>query len=368
MVSSRDGRHGARERGADRDRAAATADELEEVRVRYLGRKSELKLALREVRDRETGMTLNAARERSRRRCRAARDASSPPTSPRTSTVRRHAPRRAGRRAARLHLITQIRRAVEDIFLGLGYEVVDDREVETVQYNFDALAFPEAHPSRARRATRSSSTTNTVLRTETSPSQIHAMEAREPPLYMVSIGRVYRRDTIDATHYADLPPVRGPRRRPRHHARRPEGHAAARLPRALRRGAARCGSARTSSRSPSRRWSRTSRARSAAARAAARASTPAGSRWAAPAMVDPAVFENVGYDPEEWSGFAFGLGTRADRAAAPRHPRPPPVLGERPPRPEAVLMSVPSPGCATTSRSTARWRSSPTGSRHERPR
>ena len=62
MISSRDGRHGARERGRTAIAAAADGDALEELRVRYLGRKSALKLALREVRDRETGMALNAAR------------------------------------------------------------------------------------------------------------------------------------------------------------------------------------------------------------------------------------------------------------------------------------------------------------------
>jgi phenylalanyl-tRNA synthetase alpha chain len=99
-----------------------------------------------------------------------------------------------------LHPSTQVRRDVEDIFLGLGYEIVDGREVETTRYNFDALAFPEGHPSRSPRASLYL-TDDTVLRTETSPAQIHKMEAHRPPIYMLSIGRVYRRDTIDATHY-----------------------------------------------------------------------------------------------------------------------------------------------------------------------
>jgi len=77
---------------------------------------------------------------------------------------------------------------------------VDDREVETTRYNFDALGFPPWHPSRSPRASLYLDD-DTVLRTETSPAQIHKMEAQRPPIYMVSIGRVYRRDTIDATHY-----------------------------------------------------------------------------------------------------------------------------------------------------------------------
>ncbi len=99
-----------------------------------------------------------------------------------------------------LHPSTLVRRDVEDIFLGLGYEIVDGREVETTRYNFDALGFPEWHPARSPRASLFLDE-QTVLRTETSPAQIHKMEEQRPPIYLVSIGRVYRRDTIDATHF-----------------------------------------------------------------------------------------------------------------------------------------------------------------------
>lgn len=181
--------------------AAATTEEIEEVRVRYLGRKSELKLALREVRDRETGMTLNALRETLERAIADREDELA-----RAELDRRLAEERVdvtlpGVPVPRghLHLVTQIRREVEDIFLGLGYEVVDGREVETTRYNFDALNFPPGHPSRSPLHTLFLDE-ETVLRTETSPSQIRTMEAQEPPVYMVSLGRVYRRDTPDATH------------------------------------------------------------------------------------------------------------------------------------------------------------------------
>ena len=102
-------------------------------------------------------------------------------------------------RRGHLHLITQIRREVEDIFLGLGYQVVDGREVETTHYNFDGLNFPPGHPARSPLQTLFLDD-ETVLRTETSPSQIRTMEAQQPPIYIVSLGRVYRRDTPDATH------------------------------------------------------------------------------------------------------------------------------------------------------------------------
>jgi phenylalanyl-tRNA synthetase alpha chain len=187
---------------------ASTSEEVERVSVSYLGRKSELKQALREVRDRETGMRLNAVREAlesaiaaklaqvqaeelERRLSEERVDVTLPAEL--LGPVR---PRRRGS----LHPSTQVRRDVEDIFLGLGYEIVDDREVETTRYNFDALAFPAGHPTRSPRQTLYV-TDDTVMRTETSPAQIHKMESQRPPIYMLSIGRVYRRDTIDATHF-----------------------------------------------------------------------------------------------------------------------------------------------------------------------
>src|SRR5438552_17676937 len=127
------------------ERASSPA-ELDEVRVRYLGRKSDLKLALRGVRDRETGMALNAVRDAIEQAV-AARQAELE----RAELDARLATERVGvtlpaellgeirlRRRGSLHPARQVRRDVEDIFLGLGYEIVDDREVETTRYNFDA--------------------------------------------------------------------------------------------------------------------------------------------------------------------------------------------------------------------------------------
>lgn len=181
--------------------AAGSADEIEAVRVAYLGRKSALKLALREVRDRETGMALNAVRERLESAI-DARDA----VLARAKLDSRIAGERVdvtlavgGYRRGHLHLITQVRREVEDVFLGLGYRVVDGREVETTHYNFDGLNFPAGHPARSPLSSLFLDE-KTVLRTETSPSQIRTMESQEPPVYIVTLGRVYRRDTPDATH------------------------------------------------------------------------------------------------------------------------------------------------------------------------
>ncbi|MDP9283966.1 MAG: phenylalanine--tRNA ligase subunit alpha [Actinomycetota bacterium] len=181
--------------------AAALGElELDEARVRYLGRKSELAQALRGVRDRESGMLLNGLRsqlesaveereaELKQRAYEAAADSAIDVTIPGAPVVR-----------GRLHLLTQVRREIEDIFLGLGYEVWDGNEVATVWENFDALNTDLGHPSRSPADTFYLDQT-TVLRTQTSPDQIRAMQSRTPPIYMISPGRCYRRDTPDATH------------------------------------------------------------------------------------------------------------------------------------------------------------------------
>jgi phenylalanyl-tRNA synthetase alpha chain len=181
--------------------AAESPEQLEEARVRYLGRKSELKQALRQVRDRESGMRLNTVRERLETAfaereaalrgadlARALGEESVDITLPGERFLRGHH-----------HLISQIRREVEDIFLGLGYEVVDGDEVEDTWHLFDALNMPAGHVTRSPLHTLFLNG-DVVLRTETSPSQIRVMQSREPPVYMVSLGRTYRRDTPDATH------------------------------------------------------------------------------------------------------------------------------------------------------------------------
>jgi phenylalanyl-tRNA synthetase alpha chain len=187
---------------------AQTTDEVEQAAVEWLGRHSTLKLKLREVRDRETGMRLNAIREAVERVLEERRAAVgeaelhhklSTERADVTLPARMLGPVKPRQRGT-LHPSTQARRDVEDIFLGLGYEIVDGREVETTRYNFDGLGFPEWHPARSPRASLYL-TDDTLLRTETSPAQIHKMESQRPPIYMLSIGRVYRRDTIDATHF-----------------------------------------------------------------------------------------------------------------------------------------------------------------------
>jgi phenylalanyl-tRNA synthetase alpha chain len=189
--------------------AASNEDELDAARVRYLGRKSELKQALREVRDRETGMRLNALRElleaavAERESALGAEQLGRVAEEQIDVTLPGERPPRG-----HLHPITQIRREVEDIFLGLGYEVVDGREVETVHYIFDLLNMPEGHVTRSPLHTFYLDG-DVVLRTETSASQVRVMEAQQPPVYIVSLGRVYRRDTPDPKRYPIFHQVEG---------------------------------------------------------------------------------------------------------------------------------------------------------------
>lgn len=106
-----------------------------------------------------------------------------------------------GRRPRRghLHPITIVRERIEDIFVALGYAVEDGREIETDFYNFDALNIPENHPARASQDTFYT-TDGFALRSQTSTVQIHAMQRRGAPVRMIAPGRVFRRDTPDPTH------------------------------------------------------------------------------------------------------------------------------------------------------------------------
>ncbi len=102
-------------------------------------------------------------------------------------------------RSGHLHPITLMRQRIEDIFVSLGYAVEDDREIETDFYNFDALNIPEGHPARDPQDTFYT-TDGFALRSQTSTVQIHAMQRRGAPVRMIAPGRVFRRDTPDPTH------------------------------------------------------------------------------------------------------------------------------------------------------------------------
>jgi phenylalanyl-tRNA synthetase alpha chain len=102
-------------------------------------------------------------------------------------------------RSGHRHPITLLRERLEDVFVALGYAIEDDREIETDFYNFDALNIPENHPARAWQDTFYT-TEGFALRSQTSTVQIHAMQRRGVPVRMIAPGRVFRRDTPDPTH------------------------------------------------------------------------------------------------------------------------------------------------------------------------
>jgi phenylalanyl-tRNA synthetase alpha chain len=97
------------------------------------------------------------------------------------------------------HPLTIVMDEIKEIFLGMGFDVVSGPEVETDYYNFEALNLPKDHPARDTQDTFYI-TENTLLRTQTSPVQIRTMEQRKPPIRIISPGRVYRSDALDATH------------------------------------------------------------------------------------------------------------------------------------------------------------------------
>jgi phenylalanyl-tRNA synthetase alpha chain len=102
-----------------------------------------------------------------------------------------------------MHIVTQLWQEIEEIFIGMGWQIADGPHVEDDFHNFTALNIPEGHPARAETDTFFvAGHPNVVLRTHTSPVQVRVMETQEPPIYVVCPGATYRREDIDATHGA----------------------------------------------------------------------------------------------------------------------------------------------------------------------
>ena len=99
----------------------------------------------------------------------------------------------------KLHPLIQVQRTIEDIFIGMGFSIAEGPEVEYDYYNFQALNIPENHPARDTQDTFYI-TENILLRSQTSPVQVRTMEHQKPPIRIISPGRVYRSDAVDATH------------------------------------------------------------------------------------------------------------------------------------------------------------------------
>jgi phenylalanyl-tRNA synthetase alpha chain len=219
--------------------AAVSTASLEEARVRFLGRKAELPNLLRGVAELPaeqrgpTGKAANQARQaleaeiEQRRAALAGAELQERLKEDRVDVTLPGDPLPA---VGRLHLLTSTRREIEDVFVGLGFNVAEGPEVETVYYNFDALNHEPTHPAREESDTFYVATGEAaadrddrlaerddrlaerddrlVLRTHTSPMQIRAMERQPPPIYIIVPGRVYRRDS-DLTHTPQFHQIEG---------------------------------------------------------------------------------------------------------------------------------------------------------------
>lgn len=208
-----------------------------------------------------------------------------------------------------LHLLTQVRREVEEVFLALGYRIVDGPEVETDWHNFTALNTPEGHPAR------SSSDTffldgrpDRLLRTQTSPVQIRTMQTTPPPLYVICPGAVYRRDDVDATHSPMFHQVEG--------LAVDEGLSMAHLKGTLTYMVRELLGERELRLAPHF-FPFTEPSVDVQVSWTDKHGRTGWLEIAGAGMVDPNVFEAVGYDPEQVTGFAFGFGL--DRIAMIRH-------------------------------------------------
>jgi len=187
--------------------AAATAAELEQVRIKYLGRQGALTQLLRSLgtlpaaERPEVGAAANVAKreleallderlgsaqetERARTRAAARPDLTLPGRRPPVGVV---------------HPLRRVEEEIIEVFAGLGFSVVDGPEIESDYNNFEALNFPPDHPARDMQDTFFVPG-ELLLRTHTSPVQIRTMKAQRPPVRVIVPGRVYRRDIADASH------------------------------------------------------------------------------------------------------------------------------------------------------------------------
>ncbi|MEP7204381.1 MAG: phenylalanine--tRNA ligase subunit alpha [Ilumatobacteraceae bacterium] len=211
-------------------------------------------------------------------------------------------------RRGHAHVVTQAWERLEDVFVGLGFQVAEGPDVETDWYNFEALNLPPDHPARSMHDTfyiEHGEPGSTVLRTHTSPVQIRVMQTLPPPIYMIMPGRVFRNETTDATHLAVFHQLEG--------LVIDRGITLADLAGTIDAFTKAFFGADFGSRL------RPSYFPFTEPSAEFDIQTPSG-EWlelGGCGMVHPNVLRAGGLDPEEWSGFAFGFGI--DRMAKERH-------------------------------------------------
>lgn len=188
---------------------AADSAALEELRVRYLGRKAELTTILRGIAElpQEERGPVGGNANRARKELEALLEARAEQLDASELEARLAGdridvtlPGAPPRPVGHAHLIARTTRLIEDVMVGLGYRVAEGPEIEHDYYNFTALNHPPGHPARMLQDTfYVQSHPDVLLRTHTSPMQVRAMETQEPPIFIVVPGKVYRRDS-DATH------------------------------------------------------------------------------------------------------------------------------------------------------------------------
>jgi phenylalanyl-tRNA synthetase alpha chain len=203
-----------RERAIAEIDTASTLAELEQIEISYLGRKARLNEILRGIRDLPNeekrvvgpaGNELKRALESAIGDRRSVLESAEEDNLLRTDRLDLTMPGRKPARGAPNPLREVVRR-IEDAFIGIGYEIAEGPEVETDWHNFEALNTPPDHPARSLMDTFYVDGPNgpetAVLRTHTSPVQVRVMESKQPPIYVICPGRVYRKEDVGATSAA----------------------------------------------------------------------------------------------------------------------------------------------------------------------
>ncbi|MGH7770178.1 MAG: phenylalanine--tRNA ligase subunit alpha [Candidatus Binatia bacterium] len=310
-----------RDEVVDRIGRSASEDEVERLRVEVLGRKGTLTSLLRGLKDvpaeerPKRGEALNRLRgfleERIDERLQALKSGNREKA---LSRERIDITLPGSRRErGRVHPLTLAMDEIIDVFLGMGFEIARGPEIEDDYHNFEALNIPKDHPARDMQDTFFVGE-NRLLRTHTSPVQIRVMESRKPPLQIIAPGTVYRRDELDVTHSPAFLQVEG--------FMVDRGIAFSDLKGVLTHVLRRIFSEDTAVRFRPSFFPFTEPSAevdigcfNCGGKGSLRASQPCrvckGSGWLeilGSGMIDPEVFRFVGYDPEKFSGFAFGMG------------------------------------------------------------
>jgi phenylalanyl-tRNA synthetase alpha chain len=308
-----------RERATADLQAVNDPEALEQFRIQYLGTKGGLKALMGLMKDvpkdqkRDFGQNANALKQEltaayESKKANIGGGASAPPRTPQLDITQPPAPPVMGRR----HIISQTIDELIEVFARMGFDHAEGPEVEDDYHNFVALNIPETHPARDPLDNIYLSDpfgpNPTLLRSQTSTVQIRVMEQTAPPVRIISTGRVYRPDEHDATHYSMFHQVEG--------LYVDKNVSMVDLKSTLIQFAkAMFGQDADVKLVPS-----YFPFTEPSAELYVKMDLGKGLEWmeiGGCGMVDPAVFEHVGYDPEEWTGFAFGLGI--ERLAMRKH-------------------------------------------------